>query len=364
MVVPKAKSKGLNPMQTDRVFVIAEAGVNHNGQLHLALELADAALAAGADAVKFQVFRTKDVVTPITQTATYQQVNANETSQFDMLRKLELSEADFYAIADHCKNIGIEFFATPFSLSAVDMLMGMGVRRMKLPSGEITHRQLVQYIARTGLPLLMSTGMCTLDEVRTAIRWINEAQPNGGKPSALTVLHCTSSYPASAESLNLRTILTLAKEMQCPVGYSDHSEGIEAALSAVALGATVLEKHLTLSRNMIGPDHAASCAPDEFTHMVKGIRLVEKMLGNGVKKPHVMEYNTRDVARRSITLTAERPAGHVLCAEDLEMRRPGTGIEPDAYERVLGSVLRVSLPAYTTLQWEMLDVVKQSVVSA
>lgn len=342
-------------MQAQHVFVIAEAGVNHNGRLDLALKLADAALAAGADAVKFQTFRTEDVVTPVTKTADYQQRNANAQSQFDMLRHLELSNEDHHAVANHCKKIGIEFFSTPFSLQAVDMLVRLGVQRMKLPSGEITHRQLVQCVARTGLPILMSTGMCTTDEVQAAIRWIHEAQQDAKIVQPLTVMHCTSSYPAPAESLNLRAMHTLADATGCPAGYSDHSLGIEAALAAVALGATVIEKHLTLDKNMDGPDHRASADPEEFTRMVKGIRLVEQMLGDGKKIPHPAEHNTRDVARRSLTLAADRPAGHIVSAADIEIRRPGTGIEPDALERVLGKTLAKALPAYTTLQWDMFD---------
>lgn len=342
-----------------RVFVIAEAGVNHNGEVALAMRLAEAAHAAGADAVKFQTFRAEDVVTPGAATADYQRANTGATSQFDMIKALELDEAGHAQVAAHCARIGIEFFSTPFSEAAVDLLVRLGVRRLKLPSGEITNKPLLQHAAATGLPLLVSTGMATLDEVRQALEWLRAAREAAGHgpfdANSLCVLHCTSAYPAPAGSLNLLAIPTLAQATGLPAGYSDHSEGVEAALAAVALGAVVIEKHLTLDKSLPGPDHRASADAAEFAAMVRGIRRVEAMRGDGIKRPHPVEANTRDVARRSVVLTQARPAGHVLQAGELALRRPGTGIAPEHLTALVGRVLATGLPAHSTLAWSHLE---------
>jgi N-acetylneuraminate synthase len=347
-------------MAMQRVFVIAEAGVNHNGSVELALALVDAARAAGADAVKFQTFRAVDVVTPQAVTADYQRSNTGQTKQFEMIRKLELDEPAHERIAHHARQVGIEFFSTPFSHEAVDMLVRLGVRRLKLPSGEVTNRPLLQWGARTGLPLLLSSGMATLEEVQTAVRWIDEARRSAGHaPVAadnLSLLHCTSAYPAPPDALNLRAIVTMAQATGLPVGYSDHSQGLEAALSAVALGATVIEKHLTLDNTLPGPDHLASANPVAFKRMVDGIRLVEQMLGDGIKRPQPVEQNTRDVARRSITVLREMRKGERLAASDLALRRPGTGIAPADWDQVVGAALAQDVAAHTTLAWSMVDV--------
>ena len=344
---------------TKRVFVIAEAGVNHNGKVELALQLVDAARAAGADAVKFQTFRAEDVVTPEAATADYQRTNTGETSQLEMIRKLELDEEAHAQVARHCRDRGVEFFSTPFSEPAVAMLVRLGVRRIKLPSGEITNKRLLECAAATGLPLLMSSGMATLAEVQRAIDWIAARWRRSGfpppGPDTLSLLHCTSAYPAPPESLNLRAITTMAEATGLPVGYSDHSVGTEAALAAIALGATVIEKHLTLDKSMPGPDHRASADPGEFAAYVRGIRTVESMLGDGVKQPQPIEQNTRDVARRSLVVTRALPRGHRLADTDLGLLRPGTGIAPEHWDEVLGRSLAQDLAAYTTLQWSTLE---------
>jgi N-acetylneuraminate synthase len=341
------------------VFVIAEAGVNHNGSVELALKLVDAARDAGADAVKFQTFRAEDVVTPQAATADYQRTNTGETSQLDMIKRLELDEAQHARVAQHCRDRGIEFFSTPFSENALEMLVRLGVRRVKLPSGEITNKRLISAAAATGLPLLMSSGMATLEEVRTAISWIADVRARRGlaAPAAdnLWLLHCTSAYPAPPDSLNLRAIRTMAEEFGLPVGYSDHSVGIEAALAAVALGATVVEKHLTLDKSMPGPDHRASADPQEFASYVRGIRTVHAMLGDGVKRPQPVEQNTRDVARRSIVVMRPLARGQRIAEGDIGLLRPGTGIAPDQWDRVVGRPLAVDVAAYTTLEWSMLE---------
>lgn len=346
-------------MTSHRVFVIAEAGVNHNGSLDMALQLVDAACAAGADAVKFQTFRAEDVVTPDAATADYQRTNTGDTNQFDMIRKLELDEAQHAKVAQHCRERGIEFCSTPFSEDAVAMLVRLGVKRIKLPSGEITNKRLLECAADTGLPLLMSSGMATLQEVQQAVQWIADRWQARGLPppgpDTLTLLHCTSAYPAPAESLNLRAIATMARATGLPVGYSDHSLGAEAALAAVALGATVIEKHLTLDKALPGPDHRASADPQEFAAVIAGIRTVEAMLGDGVKQPQPIEQNTRDVARRSVVVLRQLARGHRVAESDLGLRRPGTGIPPDQWQQVVGRVLAHDVAAYTTLHWSMLE---------
>ena len=346
-------------MSRPHVFIIAEAGVNHNGSQSMAIELADAARAAGADAVKFQTFRAEDVVTPTAATADYQRTNTGETSQFDMIKRLELDEAGHRAVADHCAKAGFEFFSTPFSEPAVAQLVALGVRRIKLPSGEITNKPLIECAAATGLPLLMSSGMATQEEIDTAIGWIAARWQADGRPAPgpdnLCILHCTSAYPAPADALNLRALQAMARVTGLPVGYSDHSEGIEAAIGAVALGATVIETHRTLDKSLPGPDQRASADPAEFAAMVAAIRRLEPMLGDGIKRPQAIEQNTRDVARRSVVITREGLAGEVLQLSDLALRRPGTGIEPCQLERVVGCRLRQNLPAHTTLTWDLLE---------
>lgn len=333
------------------VFVIAEAGVNHNGDLALARQLCDAARAAGADAVKFQTFRAEDLVVPGAPTAGYQARQTGESDQFAMLRKLELDEAAHVQLRAHCRAIGIEFFSTPFSEDAVDLLVRLGVRRIKLPSGELTHRALVAKAAATQLPLIVSTGMATLAEVQEALAWVEAAR---GHLREVTVLHCTSAYPAEDAALNLRAIETLAQATGLPAGYSDHSTGIEAALAATALGASVIEKHLTLDRSLPGPDHAASLEPDEFAGMVRGIRRIAAMRGDGVKAPRPQEEDAARVARRSIVAAQDIPAGAMLTAAMLACRRPATGIAPRDWERVLGRRAQVAIAAGTVLQWDQL----------
>ncbi|MDB5872704.1 MAG: putative N-acylneuraminate-9-phosphate synthase [Ramlibacter sp.] len=333
------------------VFVIAEAGVNHNGDLSMALRLCDAARAAGADAVKFQTFRAQDLVLPGAPTADYQQRQTGQHDQFAMLQKLELSKQQHAAIKAHCDGIGIEFFSTPFSVGAVDMLVELGVRRIKLSSGELTHRALVERAAAARLPLLVSTGMATMEEIGEALQWIGGAR---GNLDGVTVLHCTSAYPAPDEALNLNALRSMARDLKVDIGYSDHSLGIEAPLAAVALGATVIEKHLTLDRALPGPDHAASLEPAEFGRMVTGIRRVAAMLGDGIKAPTPQERDTARVARRSVAAAVDIPAGVAISEAMLVCRRPATGIAPRELPRVIGRVALVPIDAGTVLQWDQL----------
>lgn len=337
---------------TSQVFVIAEAGVNHNGDVDLALRLCDAAHAADADAVKFQTFRAQDLVVQGAPTAEYQARQTGDQDQFAMLQRLELSEAQHRQIKAYCDTIGIEFFSTPFSVNAVDMLVRLGVRRLKLSSGELTHRALVEHAAATRLPLLMSTGMATMDEITEAVAWVQAAR---GHLREVVVLHCTSSYPAPDETLNLRAMRQMADELGLPIGYSDHSLGIEAPLAAAALGARVIEKHLTLDCTLPGPDHSASLEPDAFERMVQGIRRVSAMLGDGIKAPRTDELDTARVARRSVVCTQAVSIGTVLTADMLACRRPATGIAPSALPELVGRRTLAALVAGDVLQWNHIE---------
>ncbi|MBC7609390.1 MAG: N-acetylneuraminate synthase [Polaromonas sp.] len=338
-------------MTRARVFVIAEAGVNHNGDLAMALQLCDAAKAAGADAVKFQTFRAEDLVVRGAPTAEYQARQTGDQDQFLMLERLELSEAQHQQIKTYCDSNGIEFFSTPFSVNATDMLLRLGVKRLKLSSGELTHRALVEHVAATQLPLLMSTGMGTMEEITEAVAWVKAAR---GHLRDVVVLHCTSAYPAPDESLNLKAMLSMARDLNIDIGYSDHSLGIEAPLAAVALGATVIEKHLTLDCKLPGPDHSASLEPDEFARMVQGIRRVSAMLGDGVKAPLPEELDTARVVRRSVVAAVDIAAGEKITAKMLICRRPATGIAPRDLQRVIGRYARIAITAGSVMQWDQL----------
>ena len=333
------------------VFLIAEAGVNHNGDLAMALLLCDAAKSSGADAVKFQTFRAEDLVLRGAPTAQYQQRQTGEQDQFAMLEKLELSEAQHRDIKAHCDAIGIEFFSTPFSVDAVDMLVRLGVERLKLSSGELTHRALVAHAAATQLPLIISTGMGTMAEICEALEWVGAAR---GNLHDVVVLHCTSAYPAPDQTLNLMALASMRRDLGVAIGYSDHSTGIEAPLAAVALGAVMIEKHITLDRMLPGPDHSASLEPSEFARMAQGIRRVSAMLGDGVKAPLPEELDTARVARRSVVAVRDIAAGEVITADKLACRRPATGIAPRDMPQVIGCRAVVAVTAGSVLQWHQL----------
>jgi N,N'-diacetyllegionaminate synthase len=333
------------------VFLIAEAGVNHNGDLTMALRLCDAAKVAGADAVKFQTFRAEDLVIRGAPTAQYQARQTGTQDQFEMLEKLELSEAQHREIKNYCDAIGIEFFSTPFSVGAVDMLVSLGVKRLKLSSGELTHRALVEHAAATGLPLIISTGMGTMAEIREALDWTGAAR---GDLRDVVVLHCTSAYPASDSSLNLTALASMARDLGLATGYSDHSMGIEAPLAAVALGASVIEKHITLDRTLPGPDHNASLEPGEFLRMAQGIRRVSAMLGDGLKQPLPEELDTARVARRSVVAAVDIAAGETILAAMLTCRRPATGIAPRDLQRVIDRRALGAIAAGSVIQWNQL----------
>jgi N,N'-diacetyllegionaminate synthase len=332
-------------------FVIAEAGVNHNGSTALALRLVDAAAAAGADAVKFQAFKAERLVSPTAPKAEYQlAATGGAESHFEMIRRLELTADALRQIQAHCMQRGILFLATPFDEESSTQLDAMNVPLFKISSGEVINLPFLTHVAQTGRPIVLSTGMCDLREVGEAVRTIRAA----GHES-IVLLQCVSNYPAAPADTNLRAMQTMAEAFRVAVGYSDHTLGHEVALAAVALGACVVEKHLTLDRAMPGPDHHASSEPAEFAALVRGIRVVESALGDGSKSPAASERNTAEVARKSLVAARDLPAGTVLTADTLTAIRPGTGLSPALQTQLLGRRLRHAIPAHTPLTFEMLD---------
>ena len=324
------------------VFIIAEAGVNHDGSLDKALALVDVAARSGADAIKFQTFRTEEVVTRTAAKARYQETQTGGGTQFEMIKALELSEDDHASIAERCHARGIEFMSTPFAAWAIDLLVGLGMRRVKIASGEIVNKPLIQRVARARLPIILSTGMSTMDEARRAVDWIKDEWRAAGhepSPGDLTVLHCTSEYPAPPSTINLRAMNTLGAELGVPVGYSDHSVGHEIAVAAVALGARVIEKHFTLDRNAFGPDHKASLSPEQLVELVQAIRNVEEAMGSSKKVPSDIELPTRQLVRRSAFATRPIAAGEVLTQDMIIFLRPGDGIGPERIDDIIGSVM-------------------------
>jgi len=338
-----------------RTFIIAEAGVNHNGQDALALQLVETAARCGADAVKFQSFSADKLVRPGAAKAAYQE-RAAGADQHAMLKALEMSEALHRRLVARCAELGIEFMSTPFDPEAADFLLDLGMRRIKVPSGELTNTPFLAFLAAKGVPLIVSTGMATLAEIETAVGVIAEARAGAGLDPSLegvvTILHCTSNYPASCADVNLRAMQTIAARTGLAVGYSDHTMGLAVATAAVALGARVIEKHFTLDRALPGPDHAASLTPEELGALVRQIRDVEAALGSPEKAPSASELPIRALVRRSVTLLRPLPAGSVLQAADLVLLRPGSGIAPADLARLPGRVLARDLDAGTTLQWQ------------
>ena len=336
-------------------YIIAEAGVNHNGSEELAHRLIDAAVDAGADAVKFQTFKAEKLVTRQARKAAYQQVQTGEGDQFAMLKALELSDEAHRRLAAYCAEKGIEFLSTPFDEESADFLVGLGCRRLKIPSGELTNAPFLRYLAAKGLPLILSTGMADLQEVAEAVALISRTREENGfaEPlaEALTLLHCTSNYPTPLGDVNLRAMRTLADTFHLPVGYSDHTAGDFVAPIARALGAVVFEKHFTLDRDLPGPDHAASLEPAELARMVRAIRDTDLVLGSPEKTPSGPELEVRIAARRSVTLARDVAADVPLAAADLTLMRPGDGIPPVEMDRIMGRCLARAMSAGATLRW-------------
>ncbi|MBB3140068.1 N-acetylneuraminate synthase [Halomonas organivorans] len=313
-------------------FVIAEAGVNHNGSLDMAIELVEAARRCGADAVKFQTFKADSLVTRQAAKAAYQQQSTSDSdTQYAMLKALELGDDDFVRIHAHCRSLGIEFLSSAFDAASAEFLDGLGMRLFKIPSGEITNWPLLARIGGFGKPVILSTGMCHLADIEAALQRLESA--GAGE---LTVLHCVTEYPAPFEQINLSAMHTLATAFGVRVGYSDHTAGIEIPIAAVAMGATVIEKHFTLDTRLAGPDHAASLAPDDFQRMVAAIRHVESARGDGRKRPAPCERANLGIVRKSII--AQRPIaeGEVITLAHLALKRPGSGLAPSQLEAVVG----------------------------
>ncbi|KGX86363.1 N-acetylneuraminate synthase [Pontibacillus litoralis] len=305
-------------------FIIAEAGVNHNGSLELAKQLIKKAKNAGADAVKFQTFSTEKTITRSAPQAKYQKDNTGkEESQFDMVKRLELSIEQHFELAKYCKEVGIMFLSSPFDFDSVDLLESLDISAFKVGSGEITNTPLLRHIASKGKPVILSTGMSTLGEVEEGVNALTSA---GAKEIAL--LHCTSNYPPSIEDTNLKVMDTLKQSFQVPVGYSDHTIGMTISIGAVSLGATIIEKHFTLDKNLEGPDHLVSLNPDELKDMVDSIRMVEKALGSSIKRPVESELETRLVARKSVVAKVSIKKGELITKDKITFKRPGTGVLP------------------------------------
>tara|TARA_B100000676_G_C18077815_1_gene848933 strand:- start:2451 stop:3470 length:1020 start_codon:yes stop_codon:yes gene_type:complete len=317
-----------------KTLIIAEAGVNHNGDLILAQKLIDVAAEAGVDFVKFQTFKSDKLLTPYAKKAEYQSQTVDDTeSQYSMLKKLELSREMHETLIGHCELRGIKFFSTGFDLESIDLLSELGLDRFKIPSGEITNLPYLNKIGRYGKPVILSTGMATLKEVGNAL---NQLERAGTPRNRITVLQCTTEYPTPMIDVNLRAMLTIRDAFGVHVGYSDHTLGIEVAIAAVALGASVIEKHFTLDRDLPGPDHKASLEPNELKSMVDAIRNIEKAMGNGIKRPSSSELKNMPIARKSLVAACIIQEGEVFTETNLTVKRPGTGLSPMRWEEVIG----------------------------
>ena len=319
-----------------RTFVIAEAGVNHNGSLEIAKKMVDVAVEAGADAIKFQTFKAEKVIAVNAPKAGYQmETTGSDESQLEMVKKLELDETAHTKLHQYCQEKDIQFLSTPFDLESIDLLNRLGLEIFKIPSGEITNLPYLRKLGALNKRLILSTGMADLGEIEDAV----EVLTDSGTPLGhITVLHCNTEYPTPFEDVNLRAMLTIGHAFGVAVGYSDHTRGIEVAVAATALGATVIEKHFTLDRNLQGPDHKASLEPDELKAMVQAIRNVEKALGDGIKRPSPSEVKNKPIARKSLVATQSIKTGELFSADNITAKRPGTGISPMRWDEVLGQV--------------------------
>lgn len=317
-----------------KVFIIAEAGVNHNGSLEFARKLIDVAVEAGADAVKFQTFKADNLVSRCAQKANYQkQVTSVNETQYEMLRRLELDENTHRVLIDYCNDKKIMFLSTPFDHDSIDLLMSFEMPIFKIPSGEITNLPYLRHIASLGKEVILSTGMANLNEVQDALEVLINA---GMSKEKITVLHATTEYPCPTDEVNLRAMQTIHSTFDIKVGYSDHTQGIEVSIAAVAMGASVIEKHFTLNRTMDGPDHKASLEPDELKAMVRAIRHVEQALGDGVKRPSRSEHKNISIARKSILASRSIKIGETFSENNLTVKRPGNGISPMRWDEIVG----------------------------
>lgn len=320
----------------ERTVIIAEAGVNHNGQIDLAKKLVDVASEAGVDYVKFQTFKASNLTSKSAEKAIYQKKNTNDSteSQLNMLKKLELTKDMHYELIGYCKEKGVKFLSTGFDLESIDFLNDLGIEFFKIPSGEITNLPYLRKIGGLGRPIVLSTGMADVEEISNAIEALTNA---GAKKANITVLHCNTEYPTPMMDVNLRAMESIGKKFGVSVGYSDHTLGIEVPIAAVAMGAKVIEKHFTLNRNMDGPDHKASLEPEELKTMVRSIRNIELALGSNEKKPSQSESRNKTIARKSIVALREIKKGEVFTEENLTIKRPGNGISPMKWDEIIGT---------------------------
>ena len=319
-----------------RTLIIAEAGVNHNGSIKMAKRLIEKAADAGVDYVKFQTFKSEKLVSRHATKAEYQKANTDgEDSQLKMLQQLELSHSDHLQLIEHCNHCGVKFLSTAFDLDSIDFLASLNLDLWKIPSGEITNLPYLRRIAQKGGKVIMSTGMCTIEDIEMAV---NVLISNGTPRENITLLHCNTEYPTPWGDVNLRAMHDIAQRLNLPVGYSDHTQGIEVPIAAVALGATVIEKHFTLDNNLPGPDHKASLEPHALKAMVEAIRHIELSLGNGVKEISESERKNIAIARKSIVAATHISAGEIFTEENLTVKRPGGGISPMRWDEIIGTV--------------------------
>lgn len=323
----------------DKVLIIAEAGVNHNGSLEIAKRLIDEASSAGVDIIKFQTFKAEKLVSKAAKQAEYQKKNIGkgEETQYAMLKKLELSNEQHEELIAYCKSKNIRFFSTAFDMDSIDYLHSLDLGLWKIPSGEITNYPYLKKIASYKEPVILSTGMCELTDIENAI---NVLVGNGVSKDIITVLHCNTEYPTPMKDVNLKAMLEIKEKFGVKIGYSDHTEGIEIPIAAVALGATVIEKHFTLDKNMEGPDHKASLEPSELKAMVKSIRNIEQALGTGHKTISESERKNIEIARKSIVAAKDIKEGEIFTEENITVKRPGNGISPMEWENVVGKVAK------------------------
>lgn len=318
------------------IFIIAEAGVNHNGSIELAKALIDIAAQSGADAVKFQTFKADKLVSKTAQKASYQKETTDaDESQYAMIKKLELDERAHHALIDHCKKKNILFLSTAFDHESIDLLNHLGMEIFKIPSGEITNLPYLRHIGSLKKEVILSTGMATLDEIDAALHVLTTA---GTAKEKITILHATTEYPCPIEEVNLRAMDTIRETFDIRVGYSDHTRGIEVPIAAAAMGASVIEKHFTLDRQMEGPDHKASLEPDELIAMVQAVRNIEKALGDGIKQPSPSEMKNIPIARKSIVASRAIQKGERLSAENITIKRPALGISPMLWDEIIGTI--------------------------
>ncbi len=317
------------------VFIIAEAGVNHNGSINLAKKLIDAASSSGADAIKFQTFKAKNLVTKNSEKANYQKVltDQNET-QYDMLKKCELNKETHLELIKYSKYKNIKFLSSPFDHESIELLNDVGLEIFKIPSGEITNLPYLKHVGKLNKKIILSTGMSNFDEVKNALAILINS---GTKKNNITILHANTEYPTPIEDVNLRAMLTIGKELDVKFGYSDHTSGIEVGIAAVAIGARLIEKHITLDCNMEGPDHKASLEPSQFTEMVKAIRNIEKALGSNIKKPSKSEISNIKIVRKSIVAKTKIKKGDILNENNLTVKRPGKGLSPMKWDEIIGT---------------------------